>query len=411
MERSEKTTLRNTALGTLVVMLVVLGFLALISMRNVLTSIFLGLLLATALRPLMSRLSEGRLPRFIAASVSVLLLVGVIIGFLVLIVPMLIGQATVLVSELPSLYLNLRGWLISSQLRALYLLGERLPEALSNTAIDSADLSAQAVTLLPTVGYVLFVGICTLLFTYYWLLYRERSLRGLLLLLPMEQRATVDLIWQRIESRLGAFLRGQTLLALITGGFSLVGYWAVGMPYALLLALIAALLEYVPLLGPFLAGAIATLAGFSISPRLGLSALAVGVIVQQIENTFLAPRIMDRAVGISPVITLLAFAGFAALFGPVGALLAIPMAATLQVLFLAWLERTDPIEADLTGRSLADRLRYEIRHLSNDIAAYLRQKDADSHSDSDEPEEGIEQILTELEELLAAPVEQHEVGA
>jgi hypothetical protein len=147
---------------------------------------------------------------------------------------------------------------------------------------------------------------------------------------------------------------------------------------------------------------VAVIIGLSVSPNLGFSALVAGIIIQQIENTFLAPRIMDRAVGISPVVTLLAFVGFAALFGPVGGLLAIPLAAMLQVLFRAWVERAGaPSEATPAGRGLADRVRYEVRVLARDLASHLREKEGATSAAADASEDAIEQVIADLESLLA----------
>lgn len=395
--------LRNTALATITVMLVVLGFLLVLSIRNALIGIFLGLLLATALRPVMSKLREGMLPSFLAASLALLLLLGLVVGSLVLVVPLMASQIEGLSADLPRLYVQLREGLRGSSFLILRQIGYRLePELPTANGAEAAGMGDMLLTYLPTAGYAIFVLICAIVFSYYWLLYRERSIRGLLLLLPMERREAAEGVWLQIESRIGAFLRGQTLLALMTGAFSLVGYWLIGIPFAVLLAFAGAVLEFVPFLGPFIATGIAVAAGFSVSPSVALGALIVGLVIQQVQNIFFAPRIMDRAVGISPVVTLLAFVGFVALFGPAGSLLAIPLAASLQVLFAAWVERLGtPAEAASAGRSLADRLRYELRELAADISAHLRQKEAAADGDADETEEALEHLLQELDALLS----------
>lgn len=399
--------LYTTALATVVVLLVLLGFALLLSMRNVLTSVFLGLLLATALRPVMSRLREGRLPSFVAASAAILLLLGLIVGALFLIVPLIASQAEALSEALPALYENARQWLVNSNLRIIRLIGYRLETTPPLSSASPEGLNGQTMATLSTVGYLLFVTIATFVFAYYWLLYRERSLRGLLLLLPMERRPGAEAVWLQIEERIGAFLRGQLILALITAGLSLIGYWVAGVPFAVLLALIAGVLELVPFIGPFIATGVAVAVAFSAGPQAALAALVVGIIVQQIENNFLAPRVMDETVGISPVVTLLAFVGFAALFGPAGALLAIPLAATLQVLFAAWMEhRNTSEEAAPAGRSLADRLRYTAREMASDIAGRLRGKEETPHPEADLHEEELERILQDLDGLLAGEVEE-----
>jgi predicted PurR-regulated permease PerM len=396
--------LHATALATVVVLLVLLGFALLLSMRNVLASVFLGLLLATALRPIMSRLRDGWLPSFVAASAAILLLIAVVVGGLILIVPLISSQAGALSEALPTLYESARQWLVNSDLRLFRQIGYRLDTAppLPGADAAAAELNGQAMATLSTVGYLIFVTIATFVFAYYWLLYRERSLRGLLLLLPMERRPGAEAVWLQIEERIGDFLRGQLILALITGGLSLIGYWVAGVPFAVLLAVVAGVLELVPFIGPFIATGVAVVVAFSEGPNTAIAALVVGIIVQQIENNFLAPRVMDETVGISPVVTLLAFIGFAALFGPAGALLAIPLAATLQVLFAAWIERRATSEETApAGRSRADRLRYAAREMASDIAGRLRDKEETARPEADLHEEELERIMLDLDGLLA----------
>lgn len=394
--------LQQTAIATLVVLLVLLGFALLLSLRNVLVSVFLGLLLATAMRPIMGRLREGRLPRFVAASGSLLVLIGLVGGFLMLVAPVIVEQVETLTTAAPGLYAGARQWLLESHLALFRQIGQGLAPQLV-LGRPAAELSwPQLLPTVTAVGYLSFVTVCTFVFAYYWLLYRERSVRGLLLLLPMERREGAERLWVEIEGRLGDYLRGQFILALVVGVLSLVGYWLAGLPFALLLALIAGVLELVPFIGPFIAVGVAIAVGLSEGPQIAIAALVVGLLVQQFENNILAPRVMDETVGISPVVTLLAFVGFGALFGPFGALLAIPLAAALQVLFAAWLDRNPaPEEAAPAGRGLVDRLRYDTRVLAADIAGHLRQKESAVQAENDAPEEALEQILQELEALLA----------
>lgn len=399
--------LRDTALATLIVLLVLLGFALLLSLRNVLVSVFLGLLIATALRPAMALLRRARLPSFAAAGGSIVLLLAALGGFVALLTPLVARQAGAVQQAVPQLYADARAWLLSSELRLFRQIGYRLDAAPPTPAVGADDLASRAIATLSTAGYVGFAAFCTLVFAYYWLLYRERSVRGLLLLLPIDRREGAESLWLQIEERIGAFLRGQLILALVVAALSLVGYWVAGVPYALLLAVVAGVLELVPFVGPFIAVGVAMALALSVSPEQAVAALIVGTIVQQIENNLLAPRITEEAVGISPVVTLLAFVGFAALFGPAGALLAIPLAATLQVLFGAWVERrARPEDAMPEGRTLADRLRYSAREMASDIAGQLRAKEDAAHAEADAPEEELERIMLDLDAILAGEADE-----
>ncbi|MBC8076466.1 MAG: AI-2E family transporter [Chloroflexales bacterium] len=395
--------LRSVALGTLVVMLVVLGVALLVAIRDVLIAIFLGILLATALRPIMNGLRKLRLPRAVAALITVGLLVLAVAALIVAAVPPMAEQARTLTAEIPGFYERFRASLLASPYRIFRQFGASAP---GGAPIDPnsyiASLLGNVFSMLPTIGYGLFITITTLLLTYYWLFQRDRSLRGVLLLLPSTRREALEQVWLQIEDKIGAFIRGQSILALVMAVLSLVGYWLIGMPYTLLLAVAAGVLELIPFLGPVITTVLAAAIGFSVSPQLGLLAIVVGLVVQQIENIFLVPRIMDQAVGVKPVVTLLALVGFAALFGLGGALLAIPLAAVGQVVFDDWLARSaaDPTDGEVQGRTLISRLRYQVKDLAQDVRLRLRNKDTPAEDHADDNEEAIERVMAELDGLL-----------
>jgi predicted PurR-regulated permease PerM len=395
--------LRSVALGTLVVMLVVLGVALVVSIRDVLIAIFLGVLLATALRPIFNGLRALRLPRAVAALITVGLLVFVVLGALAAAVPTMVEQGSALVGEIPGLYERLRATLLASPYRILRQFGASVqggPPIDVNAYL--VGLLGSVLAMLPTIGYGLFITITTLLLSYYWLFQRDRSLRGVLLLLPATLREETEQVWLQIEDKIGAFIRGQLILAAAIGALSLVGYWLIGMPYTLLLAAVAGVLELVPFLGPVITGVLAAAIGFSVSPELGLLSVVVALVVQQLENIFLVPRIMDQAVGVKPVFTLLALVGFAALFGLGGALLAIPLAAVAQVIFESWLTRSaaDPTDGEVQGRSLLARLRYQAKDLAQDVRLRLRNKDTPVEDHTDDNEEAIERLMADLDGLL-----------
>jgi predicted PurR-regulated permease PerM len=384
-------------------MLVVLGFALLLAIRKVLVAVFLGILLATALRPLTNRLRVWRVPRTLAAGSAILLLIAIFGTFLVVIVPPALVQIGALVEDLPAMYEQLRDTLINSRYRVARQLAFNLQPALTiDMETLPETLTNQFLALLPTLGYGVFGVITTLLFAYYWLLYRERSLGGMLLLLPLRYRESAEEMWVQIEEKIGAFLRGQALLAVILAVLSLIGYGLIGLPYTLLLALVAGLMELVPFIGPIITMAIAGSIGFSVSVPLGLGAIAVGIVAQQIENILLVPRIMDRTVGVSPVVTLLAVVGFAALFGLGGALLAIPLAAVAQVLFKYWATHvaTPAPEEAVQGRGPAARLRYQAQDLLQDIQQHLRRRSQPIDDSAQRVEEELEDILRGLDSIL-----------
>jgi predicted PurR-regulated permease PerM len=125
----------------------------------------------------------------------------------------------------------------------------------------------------------------------------------------------------------------------IVGSLNYIGLTLIGIKYALPLAVLAGLLEVVPNLGPTIAAIPAVLVGFSQSPFLGVSALAVAVLVQQLENNLIVPLVMKKAVGLNPIITLMAFIIGGKLAGVLGVLLSVPVVVVLKTFFLEFLNK------------------------------------------------------------------------
>ncbi len=397
-------SLRRVAMGTVLVMLVILGFFLLLELRNVIVAIFLGILLATALRPVMNGLRRIKFSRHLAAFGAVFLLLALVVAAVVAVFPTFVTQGQRLIDQVPNLYTAIRRFLIELHYQIVRQFGLSLqPTVQFDPGVLVQRTLMQSAASLSQIGQTLFMILSIILFTYYWLVYRERSLRGLLLLLPEERRESSEEIWLQIEEKIGAFIRGQALLGLAVGLLSLLGYWLVGMPFTLLLGLMAGVLELIPYLGPIITAVFAAAVGFTVSPTMGLASIAVAAVVQQLENAVLVPRIMGNAVGVSPVVTLLAITGFGALFGLSGAFLAIPLAAVLQVLFDYWVEwsQRNAAEEGIHGRGTFALLRYQLLDLVQDVRNRLRNKEEVIEEDADEPEEDLELLLADLEQFLS----------
>lgn len=401
--RAGPLSLRRVAIGTVLVMLVILGFFLLLELRDVIVAIFLGILLATALRPVMGGLRRIRLSRHLAAFGAVFLLLALVVGVTVAVFPTFVTQGQRLIQQLPSFYTSARDGLIHSRYQIVRQFGTTLQPSVSiQPSLLVENAIAQSSALASRIAQSLFMVLSIFLFTYYWLVYRERSIRGLLFLLPEERREATESLWLQIEDKIGAFIRGQVLLGVAVGLLSLLGYWLVGMPFTLLLGLMAGLLELIPYLGPIITAVFAAAVGFTVSPTMGLFAIGVAAVVQQLENALLVPRIMGSTVGVSPVVTLLAITGFGALFGLSGAFLAIPLAAVLQVLFDYWVQRSQNTAAEegVQGRGTFALLRYQLLDLVQDVRNRLRNKEEVMEEGVDEPEEDLELLLADLDQLL-----------
>jgi hypothetical protein len=158
-------------------------------------------------------------------------------------------------------------------------------------------------------------------------------------------------------------------------------------------------MEVVPLVGPFLGAIPAALVALSISPEKLIWVIVATTIIQQLENNLLVPRIMNRTVGVNPFVTLLSLFAFSLLFGVAGALMAIPVAAIIQLVLNQFVFGPAQVEIEISqGRDLVSRLRYEAQDLIFDLRKQTRNKQGASEEDSGE----VEHLMDEIETITAS---------
>jgi predicted PurR-regulated permease PerM len=208
-----------------------------------------------------------------------------------------------------------------------------------------------------------------------------------------------------METKVGYYIVGQGVLCVIIGVMALITYLLIGLPNALLLAVAAGVLEAVPMIGPLLGAIPAAVIALSISPGKMVWVIIATLIIQQVENSVLVPRIMRKAVGINPFVSLLSIFAFSSLFGIAGALMAIPMTAIIQLLFDRFVFNTVAMESEISdGRNYASRLRYEAQYLAKDLrkqSRLLKWGTDQRLKKIDKVMDEIEAITTDLDALLA----------
>ncbi|KKS16112.1 MAG: hypothetical protein UU77_C0043G0002 [candidate division WWE3 bacterium GW2011_GWC1_41_7] len=169
-----------------------------------------------------------------------------------------------------------------------------------------------------------------------WINIKERLLS--LFKEPLKEEMTN--VVEEVETNVGHWVKGQLVLMLVIGVLSFFGLWALGVDYPLALALIAGLLEAVPILGPVISAVLASVIGFSQDPIIGLAVLGFFTILQQLENNILVPKIMQRVSGFSPLVILIALIVGSNFFGVMGAIVAIPITMILVIVVKSVLRHT-----------------------------------------------------------------------
>jgi predicted PurR-regulated permease PerM len=314
--------------------------------RHVLLLLYVAGLLAIGFSPAVRWLEQRRgavadgkrrrrLPRWAAILILYVLIIGVLGGLLAVILPPLISQSTDLWQNLPTYADELQGVL---QRRGLISHPYTWNEMLKN--VPSPGLAVAGVFgALQSVAGAVGAFVTILVLPYYLLLDAQSLESGFLRIFPHNQRREVATLTHEVTLKISAWLGGQLVLAFIIGSTAALGLWLLGVPYFYVLALVAGVGELIPVVGPILAAIPAILVAFTVSVETGIFTASYFVIQQFVENHFLVPRVMQRQVGVSAVTVIAALLIGSELLGIVGALLAVPTAAILQVLFEAFVAR------------------------------------------------------------------------
>ncbi len=397
--------------ATLVLVFVAFSFWLLYRFNQVVFILFIAIIAGTVIRPVVTWLHRRGLPRMAGVLVVYALLLALLIGFVFLLVPLIIEQGATITAAVPGYYKSLREWMINYPNSFMVQLSGFLPPVvpglapIEQTGEEVMASAGQALGYVTSVAQAIFITIVILVLSFYWTLDGPRIIHALLLFVPMGKRESIRDLIAAMETKVGFFLAGQGVLCLVIGILALIAYLLIGLPNALILALVAGLLEAVPLVGPLLGAIPAAVIALSIAPSKLIWVIVATLIIQQVENSVLVPRIMRQAVGVNPFVSLLAIFAFSTLFGVAGALMAIPLAAIMQLLFERFVFQPGTLESEVpSGRDFASRLRYEAQDLIQDLRKQARLKKGGTDlivKQTDQVMDEIEALTTDLDSLLA----------
>jgi predicted PurR-regulated permease PerM len=397
--------------ATLVLVFVALSFWLLYRFNQVVFILFIAIVMGTVIRPVVTWLHRRGLPRIAGVILVYLLVLAVLISFVLLLFPLIVEQGTTIAAAVPGYYQSLREWMANYPNQLIVRLSEFLPatlpdlEPVQQTGQQMLASAGQALGYVASAAKVIFMATAILLLALHWTLDGPRTIRSLLLLVPMGQRESISELISAMETKVGFYIAGQGVLCLVIGIMALAAYLLIGLPNALVLALVAGALEAVPMIGPLLGAIPAAVIALSIAPSKLVWVIVATLVIQQVENSLLVPRVMRKAVGVNPFVSLLAIFAFSSLFGIAGALMAIPIAAIIQLLLDRFVFHPAAMEPEVSaGRDYASRLRYEAQDLAQDLRKQARLKKGGSDlriKQTDQVMDEIEAITTDLDSLLA----------
>lgn len=305
--------------------------------RDTILSIFIAILLAGVLYPFADWAERHRIPKGIAVMFVYILMIGIIICAFGFLVPAVLDQAHRLEGSLGGTWGWLRDLIDMARDNASRA---GLPVVAPATAADFASqVQGAALRIFSTLNefFGAVANAVIVIVLSFYIIVEDRAAKQLFMnAVPEPYRMFArDLVWHVVQ-KLGDWLRGQLLLSLAVASALFIAYSIAGLPYALLLALVAGLLEFIPYLGPIMAAIPAIFIGLTVSPGKALAAFIIILVIHQLENHVLVPQIMRKAVGLNPVVSIIAFLVGAKLFGAVGAIFAIPVATALFVIWDEW---------------------------------------------------------------------------
>ena len=316
--------------------------------RDVALLVFLAVLLGAALEPVVATIrGKTRIGRGLAIVIVYALFITTVVGVAVFIVPAAVVQLGRALAKLPEFLDQVQGWANNLRPGALadgvtsLVAAARAPFEPGPPPEADAILGASLV-----VGQAAAAIVTLLVLVFFWLTERSRLQRYVLAFAPQHRRGGIRAAWNEVETRLGLWVRGQLLLMASIGVATGLAYSILGLPAALLLALIAAVAEIVPIVGPFIGAIPAVLMATTVSPETVVLTIAVYVAIQAVEGNVLVPVVMRNSVGLSPFLVLASLLVGGTVGGVLGAIVAVPVVAGITVILERLQDRETPVPID-----------------------------------------------------------------
>ena len=315
------------------IILILVGFWFVYLILDILLMLFAAIVISAAVEPVANFLQRYRLPRTISVILVYIVLLLFVGGTAALLVEPLTDQVTQLASATPHLVTDVTHFLSFIPQLNQEAISSSLEQGLlqfgQNLANVSVNVVAQTRSLFSSLFTVLFVFVLA----FYLVVEKDALKKFARLITPRDHLPYIEQSIERAQHSIGRWVLAQLALGVIVGTIVGVVLWIVGIKYALVLGLLSGMLEIVPVIGPVVAAVPGVVVGLSQSWIYGLVALAVYVLVQQAENNFLVPAITRKAIGLNPLVTIIAILLGARLYGTAGVILSIPLATIVSIVF------------------------------------------------------------------------------
>jgi predicted PurR-regulated permease PerM len=336
---------RKSFVAATVTVAVIAVALALWHLKVLVALLLLALIIASAMRPGIEWLHAHRIPRGVGVMLHYLAFLLVIAFLLWLIVPRALDQVEAAIGTIPTSAQDVAKAAKNSHgIKHEILLGlqhrlERLPQG-AGLIHPAVTYGRQALEILVGIFFTFAVAA-------YWIFEKERAQTLILSLAKRNKRRVIRDTWDLIEGKLGAFVRGQLVMITFVSTVLSISFWAIGLPYWLLLGVFAGIVEIVPVVGPLIAGVAAILAGLTVDVHTAVLAAVAVFGLRLIQDYIVGPRVLGHAVGLSPLIVLVTVSSIGLLLGGFYVLLATPFAAVAATLVDVIVLDKDPADEEV----------------------------------------------------------------
>ncbi len=331
--------------------------------RDLLLIIFVAIVIASGLDPLIDFFQKRRIPRTISLLVVYIFLVAIVALIIYVLVPPIIDQMQQLIIILPQYFEIVSNYL--GENFNIFEQGIGNAEELTKTLTGKVgDLATNIYATLSGFLGGIFTLIIIFVLSFYFTVEENNFKKFIRSITPTKHRPYIEDLVKRIQGQIGLWLRGQLTLGLIVGVFIFIGLTVLNVKYALILALLAAIFEIVPYIGPIMAAIPAVFLAFNQSPVAGLSVIVLYLVVQQLENHIIVPKVMGKTVGLNPLIVILVILVGSKIAGIMGAIIAVPIATALQVFLKDIFEMKDAREVAELKEQICSNDKVEIEGLT-----------------------------------------------
>lgn len=294
--------------------------------RDIIVLFFIVLILTATFRPTVNKW-EKKIMRIPAVLILIVLAILFIALIAYVVFPPLIIQFKEFITSIPDL---INKYHFSENYKKILI------DNTKSLANNPSAITGSFINITAGVFGGIFSFVTVIVLTIYLLLEKNGLNHFVANLFPLDSQASILAVTRKIAEKVGNWFRGQMLLCLSMGIVYFIILASLRVPYALPLAVIGAVLEIVPTIGPIISGVLAVLVALTVSPLVAIIVAVLFIVASQLENAFLVPKIMQRAVGLSPVIIILAILIGAKMLGVAGALIAVPIVASLAVIIQEW---------------------------------------------------------------------------